>query len=472
MRTVRIIDTTLKAAETLRGATLTFREKLEIARSLDRLKVDAIEMPALTGGKADTLAVKTIVAMVSGTVSGTVDVSEGSVEDTWSAIRDARHPRINVTVPVSPVQMEYSAHKKAPALVEAVRAKVRECRNVCEDVEITCQDATRAEKDFLCEVVSSALEEGANHVTLCDTAGVMMPGEFADFVSSVRSRVAQAAKAEWYVQVHNGMNMAAACAAQTVAMGVDGVKCCAVAGELPTLSEMAQFVRLRGNDLGISTGLRTTELQRIVEQIDWQLNEQASQKSSASRFDLGVSAELSNICLDAGDEIGEVVKVVRQLGYDLSEEDNAKVYEAFRRVAAKKSFVGTKELDAIVASTAMQVPATYRLESYVINSGNVITATANLTLEKNGEKLRGVSVGDGPIDAAFLAIEQIIGHHYELDDFQIQAVTEGHEAMGHALVRLRSGERLYSGNGISTDIIGASIRAYISALNKIVYEEV
>ena len=141
------------------------------------------------------------------------------------------------------------------------------------------------------------------------------------------------------------------------------------------------------------------------------------------------------------------------MGYDLSEEDNAKVYESFKRVAAKKHFVGTKELDAIIASTAMEVPATYQIVNYVINSGNVITATANLLLSRNGEEVRGVGIGDGPIDAAFQAIEQVIGHHYELD------------------VKLRAGGRVYSGNGISTDIIGASIRAYISALNKIVYEE-
>jgi 2-isopropylmalate synthase len=180
--------------------------------------------------------------------------------------------------------------------------------------------------------------------------------------------------------------------------------------------------------------------------------------------------DTANVCLDEGDEIGEVIKVVRQLGYDLSDEDNAKVYEAFKRVATRKHFVGTRELDAIVASTALQVPSAYRIDSYVINSGNVITATANILLNRNGEKLRGVGVGDGPIDAAFLAIEQIIGHHYELDDFQIQTVTEGRDAMGSALVKLRADGKVYSGNGISTDIIGASIRAYISALNKIVYE--
>jgi 2-isopropylmalate synthase len=119
----------------------------------------------------------------------------------------------------------------------------------------------------------------------------------------------------------------------------------------------------------------------------------------------------------------------------------------------------------------MQVPSTYHVISYVVNSGNVITATATVTLERDGEKLMGVSTGDGPIDAAFHAIEQIVGHHYELDDFQIQAITKGREALGSSLIRLRAGGKVYPGSGVSTDIIGACVRAYINALNKIVYGE-
>ena len=211
-----------------------------------------------------------------------------------------------------------------------------------------------------------------------------------------------------------------------------------------------------------------TELTRAVSQLKRLL---LTQREETSPFDTGINDSVSNVCLSDSDSIADVINVVRQLGYDLSDDDYSKVYEAFKRVAVKKNFVGTRELDAIVASAAMQVPSTYRIVSYVINSGNVITATANLTLEKNGNKLRSVAIGDGPVDAAFLAIEQIIGYHYELDDFQIQTVTEGREAMGSALVKLRANGKIYSGNGISTDIIGASIRAYISALNKIVYEE-
>ncbi|MEE1356381.1 MAG: alpha-isopropylmalate synthase regulatory domain-containing protein, partial [Clostridia bacterium] len=193
---------------------------------------------------------------------------------------------------------------------------------------------------------------------------------------------------------------------------------------------------------------------------------------SSSKKAAGVYENTSgdSIMLDSKDSIESVCAAVNMLGYDLSEEDSTKVYEEFCRVAQKKK-IGAKELDAIVASVALQVPPTYKLVSYVINSGNIMPASAQIKLSRTGEELQGITVGDGPIDAAFRTIEQIIGHHYELDDFQIQSVTEGKEAMGSAVVKLRSNGKLYSGKGISTDIIAASIRAYISALNKIVFEE-
>ena len=146
------------------------------------------------------------------------------------------------------------------------------------------------------------------------------------------------------------------------------------------------------------------------------------------------------------------------------------MFEESRRILNHKTVIEARELEAIIATAAMQAPSTYHLESYVVNCGNVINATAQITLSSDGEKLFGVGAGDGPIDAAFKVIEQIIGHHYELDDFQIQTVTEGRESVGHALVKLREEGRLYSGNGVSTDIVGASVRAYLNALNKIIFE--
>jgi len=166
-----------------------------------------------------------------------------------------------------------------------------------------------------------------------------------------------------------------------------------------------------------------------------------------------------------------VASAAARLGYGLSDEDSQRVYSAYKQIADKKESVSFKELDAIIASSAMQVPSTYKLDTYVITSGNTISATAHIKLTKNGQSAEGVYIGDGSIDAAFQAIEKITGCHYELDDFQLQAVTEGREAMGQTVVKLRSGGKVYSGIGISTDIVGAGIQAYLSALNKIIYEE-
>ena len=468
MKSIKLIDMTLGQLPGTREGALTFKEKLEIARGLDRLRVDGIELAPADGGKADQLAARTIASLVASPLTAQVDVTAKNIGDVWEGVRGAKQPRLNVVAPLSPVQMEYTSHKKAPAMLEAVRAQVAAARALCENVEFTAVDATRAERDFLCQAIAAALEAGADRVTLCDTAGLMLPEEFAGFVEAVRAAVPALANAELFVAASDALGMGAACAAAAITRGAAGVKCAAVPGSLPTLQQLAKLFKVRGVDLDIACGLRVTELDRVTGQLN-RLT-QPRQESASPFANLGM-ADAAGVTLDINDEIGEVVKVVRQLGYDLSDEDNARVYEAFRRVAVRKHFVGTRELDAIVASTALQVPSTYKIESYVINSGNVITATANILLNRDGEKLRGVGVGDGPIDAAFLAIEQIIGHHYELDDFQIQTVTEGRDAMGSALVKLRAGGRVYSGNGISTDIIGASIRAYISALNKIVYEE-
>ncbi|MBR0462962.1 MAG: hypothetical protein IJJ23_01060, partial [Clostridia bacterium] len=269
------------------------------------------------------------------------------------------------------------------------------------------------------------------------------------------------------VQASNNITMATANAAQAAQGAVSGFKVTSGDMGMINLEDFARFLQSRGAELDLTTGVRMTELRRTVHQLDWMMDKGKVNVLAQP----GIGTENANLSLTANDSLAEVAKVVQQLGYDLTEEDMVSVYEAFKRVAIKKNFVGTRELEAIIASSALQVPSTFHLESYVINSGNIIMATANIALMKGDDLLRGMSMGDGPIDAAFLAIEQIVGHHYELDDFQIQAITEGREAMGSALVKLRYEGKLYSGTGISTDIIGASIRAYLNALNKIVYEE-
>ena len=288
-----------------------------------------------------------------------------------------------------------------------------------------------------------------------------MPDDFAAFVS----RIADGAGVPVYVSVSDLNGLAVACALLAVRGAAAGVKV-AVGGDVTALSTFSDLIRNRGGDLGLSTRLAVTELHRTVRQIEWIGGERKDAAPSGEKK----AADEGMIALDESADPEAIAAAVARLGYDLSDEDLALVSDEVRRVAGKKT-VGERELEAIVASAALQVPATYQLDSYVINSGNIISASAQITLMANGKSLHGVSIGDGPIDAAFRALESVIGHRYELDDFKIQAITEGQEAVGSALIRLRSGGKLYSGNGVSTDILGAAIRAYLNAVNKIVYEE-
>ena len=470
MKTIKLSDMTLRQAVQSRTFNVSFKERIEIARSLDRLHVDVLELPAIQDPKADVLASKTIASVVgSAALSATCGMTEEGVEQAWESVKGAKKPMLHVMAPVSAIQMEYQCHKKAPAMAECIRTLVAKARYYTEAVEFSAVDATRAERPFLYEAVATAIAAGAAQVTVCDSAGVMIPGEWTAFLSDLYANVPELKKVEVGVQISDMLKMSVASAAAAVQAGAGVVKVSIADMDCPSLVDWASFVGVKGDEMGIATNLRTTELSRSAKQLQWLLQ---SERSAGSPFDNGVSAEVAGICLSADDGISELVAAVHQLGYDLSEEDAAKVYEAFKTVAEKKHFVGSRELEAIIASAALQVPSTYHITDYVITNGASIGAMANLTLERDGEKLTSVANGDGPVDAAFLAIEQAIGHHYELDDFQIQTVTEGREAMGSALVKLRSGGKLYSGSGLSTDIIGASIRAYISALNKIVYEEV
>ena len=469
MKSIKLSDITLRQAASGRAFSVSFKERIEIARTLDRLHVDAIELPAIEDVRADVLANKTIASVVgSAALSAACGLTEESVEQAWESIKGAKRPVLHIMAPVSAIQMEYQCHKKAPAMLELIRALVSKARYYTDAVAFSALDATRAERAFLCQAVAAAIAAGAGEITLCDSAGVMTPGEWTAFLGEVYASVPELRKVELGVEISDMLKMSVASAAAAVEAGAGVIKTSAAEMDCPSLVDLAAFVGVKGDELGISTGLRTTELTRSAKQMQWLLQ---TQRSAGSPFDSGVSGEVAGICLSADDGISELVSAVHQLGYDLTEEDAAKVYEAFQAVAEKKHFVGSRELEAIIASAALQVPSTYQVADYVITSGGTIGAMANLTLEKNGERSVSVASGDGPVDAAFLAIEQAIGHHYELDDFQIQTVTEGREAMGSALVKLRAGGKLYSGTGLSTDIIGASIRAYISALNKIVYEE-
>ena len=459
MKMIRISDMTMKQAG--EGFCLSFKEKIELAKLLDKLGADIIELEGISNPRVDALRIKSIAAVVTNsTVAVPVALNQQSVDATWNALQQAKKPRLQVCAPVSSVQMEYLFHKKPDAMLEAITKTVAACKAVCADVEFIADDATRADEAYLLSAISAAAEAGATTITVCDTAGTMLPAEFAAFIRKIKSQCAVPVG----VACVDTLSMADACVIAAIAEGASEVKAAAYPLQNANLAAIAKLIVAKGDALGAECAVRVTQLNRTIDQIAWMCQ---SGKAVAAADE----ADDSGIYLTVHDDITAVAKVVETMGYDLSEEDINKVYEAFRQIADKKEKVSAKELDAIVASAAMQVPSTYKLDTYVVTSGNAVSATAHIKLTRNGEPMEGVYMGDGAIDAAFSAIEKITGCHYELDDFQLQAVTEGREAMGQTVVKLRAGGKVYSGRGISTDIVGAGIRAYLSALNKIVYEE-
>ncbi len=465
MKNINVVDMTLCRV----ASALSFKEKIEIVRQLEKLNINAVELPAIENVKADILLVRTISSFVQkGIISVAAGMTEAGVDYALEALSAAKKPRVRIELPISPVGMEYTCHKKAPKMLELISTLVQKAKSSCSDVEFCAVDATRAEEQFLTDAVKTAIDAGATLITLCDTAGEMMPDEFAGFVDDIKARVPELNAVQLGISCENKNGMASAAAAMVARDSADTVKTAVSPGTI-SLEIFGEMIKNCGTSCGIASDLKITELHRIIRQISRiiKANDVYDAAENIGHIDD------SPLYLDKSDDLTAVTNMTQKLGYDLSQEDAEKVYEEFKKLTEKKEKVGTKELDAIIAAVALQVPPTYSLMSYIINTGNIITASAQVKLVKTdmGE-VEGISMGDGPIDAAFRAIEQITGTHYELDDFQIQSVTEGREAMGSALIRLRANGRLYSGSGISTDIVGASINAYLGAVNKIVYEEV
>lgn len=467
MKKITITDATLRECARRGDIALSFKEKLEIAKLLDKLNIDVIEAAPIVDEKIDTLVLRTISPLLKNSilacpVGSTVEEADRAMK----SISGAAKPRLIVSLPVSAVQMEYFYHKKPAQILELIGTLTAHCASICADVEFAAVDATRAEKEYLFEAAEIAIKNGAKTVTICDTAGALLPTEFASLIEALYAAVPAAKDITVSAECSNALDMANACVFSCISAGATQIKTCVGSEAMAGLEQVMKALQVKGHTLDVSYDVNSMALNHSANRILRMTSETAKNLAAAE----GSAEYGSTVLLDDTADIAKVSNAIVTLGYELSEDDTAKVFEAFKLVSAKKQ-VGSKELDAIIANVAHQVPPTYRLQSYVINTGNVISSTANIILEKGNRTLKAVCMGDGPIDAAFHTIEQIIGHHYELDDFEIQSVTEGREAMGEALVKLRSNGKLYSGKGVSTDIIGASIVAYVNALNKIVYEE-
>ena len=460
----KIICSDMTLVQSSKG--LSFKEKIEIARHLDNLCVDVIHMPPIENVKTDSLMIRTICAFIKNSaVCVETGIDAEGVAAAAAAVQKARRARLMVRLPVSAVQMEYTYHKKAPKMLELAKGLFAAAAAACPDVEFFAEDATRADASFLSEMIAAALDAGVKTVTLCDDEGVMLPDEFSAFLSGIISDIPALANMNIGILCRDTHGMATASAVMAIKAGASEIKCAVGNADIPDLDTFGGILNYCGDRQGIYSDMNYNELHRIEKQIRWILG--ATDVAAVAEAKVEIT---ENTSYSKADSKETIAAAIAKLGYDLTEADVDRVYEEFCHVAEKKS-ITAKDLDAVVANVALQVPPTYTLESYVINNGNVIGASAQIQLMKHGERLSGIAMGDGPVDASIRTLEQIIGRHFELDEFRIEAVTEGREALGKALVKLRNGGKLYSGNGLSSDVIGASIRAYVNAVNKIVYEE-
>lgn len=461
MRTINVTDITLKKLSEDREISLLFREKSAIANCADALGADAIELPAVKNLREDTIIYKTIAQNVqNAALAIPVGFNKEDVASVWECIKDAKKPRLQIELPVSTIQMEYTYHVKQAVMLEKIAELVKEAKTYCDDVEFSALDATRADIDFLICAVKEAESNGASVVTVCDNAGASTPEEIAELVAKVKDAV----NIPVYIQVSDRINMGVASAFAAISKGADGIKCAMAGKDILLTGEISDAISVCGSQIDAKIELDTTKIHASIDDMLSNINHESYDNEKTV-------SEKKKILLDSDSSVAQVTQAAVVLGYELSDSDIGNVYKALMQVCEKKGAVGLKEFEALIASSAMQAPSTYHFETYTTTSSNAASSMSQVTLKCNDEIICGVSNGDGPIDSAFRAIEQCIGHHYELDDFQVQSVTEGKEALGSALVRLRNNGKLYSGNGTSTDIIAASIRAYINALNKIVFEE-
>ncbi len=450
---IKIIDTTICN----NAAMLSFKDKLDIARVLDKLNVDTILLPEIKDENADILLAKTIGSfLVSASLSVKASLNTDEILLASKALSTAKKQSVVIELPVSSVLMEYSYHLKEDAMLKHIKEMVSFAKAQNLTVEFAAKDATRADTEFLVKALTTAKEAGASSFTVCDDDVSMNAEDYKKFINNISEK----SGLKLNIAINNKLSIGIGNALLAVTENVFGVRTNIIGEDISFENFVDAIVKI-GNNYSVSTNVISTSLHESFKGLKCIKNGETTGNSALEN--IGVS-------LDENSTKEDVKNADNKLGFRVAAEEMDAIYNDVLNFASKKK-VGASELDAIVENVVSAVPETYKLVSYIVNCGNTISSSAQITILKNGVTLQGISVGDGPIDASFLAIDSLLNNHYELADFQIEALTEGKEALGSANVKLLSGEKIYSGNGISTDIIEASVKAYINALNKIAFME-
>lgn len=495
---VYIFDSTLRDGEQTPGARLNKEEKLEVARQLARLGVDVIEAGFPVSSPGEMRAVKEIARQIRGPViCGLARAVPGDIDAAWEAIREAERPRLHVFLGASDIHM-YHKHKQEPAalLRQAVEA-VRYARRYTSDVEYSPEDATRAREEYLIELLAAVIEAGATVINIPDTVGYALPDEFGALIRRLRENVPGMDRVVLSVHCHDDLGLAVANSLAAVENGARQVECNINGiGERAgnaALEEIAVALRIRRNSLPYYTDLhfkeiyRTSRLVSKLTGIPIPVNKaviglNAFAHSSGIHQDGILKNKQTYEIIDAdliGGQAAQMFLTARsgrhavrhqleRLGFTFDETQLQELYRRFKELADKKKEVFPEDLEALVLDHLSAAEPAYRLAYLQTVSGTGSIPAAIIRLQEAGDIVREeASTGAGPIDAAFNAVNRIAGLDIVLDSYKLNAVTRGGDALGEVQVKLSYGGKTVSGRGTSTDIIEASVKAYLNGLNKL-----
>ncbi len=503
MNTVKIFDTTLRDGEQAPGYAMNLEEKLRMAKQLELLGVDVLEAGFAVASPGDFESVQEIARVVKNSVVASLcRARTQDIEVAWNAVKDAQHPRIHTFIATSDLHLAAKLKlTREEALAHAVAA-VAFARNKCSDVEFSLEDASRTDYDYMCRVVEAVIKAGATTVNLPDTVGYATPNEIQAMVSTVMNRVPNIGKAILSVHCHDDLGLAVANSLAGIAAGARQVECCVCGiGERAgnaALEEVVMGLRTRPDAYHLTTRIVTEQIAKTAHLLASITGVKVSpNKAIVGRnafahesgiHQHGVLADSRTYEIMTPESVGRkktslvlgkhsgrhaVVARLAELGYHLEAAAEDKLFADFKVLADRKKEVDDRDLEALLdsASGPSESATDWKLDDFVVSSGNKTFSTAFVTLTRGEEKVTESSFGIGPVFALVRSIEKIVRHPFTLQDYQIQAVTERRDALGEVMVKISDDHGIYRGRGISTDVIEGSILATLQAVNKMLKQE-
>ena len=498
---VKIFDTTLRDGEQSPGYSMDVGEKIRMAQQLARLHVDIIEAGFPVASVGDFEAVQHIAREVKGpTIAGLCRANIGDIDRCWGAIQDAEKPRIHTFIATSNIHLKYKLRKsREEVLDEAVKA-VRHAKKYTDDVEFSAEDATRSDHDYLAQVFQAVIEAGALTINVPDTVGYTVPSEFAKLISFLRQNVSNIQKATISVHCHNDLGLAVANSLTAIEHGARQVECTINGiGERAgnaSMEEIVMALKVRKDRLGLTTNIvteqiyPTSKLLTHITGISVQPNKaivganafahesgihQDGLLKNEATYSIMTPAEigLTEHKYILGKHSGRHAFKTRLagMGFQLSEDEMEEAFKKFKELADRKKSIFEEDLEVIVSGLVRTVPETYVLQKLQVSSGTESKPKANVVVLAKGKKAKAVETGAGPVDAVFKALKKISKFKGNLEKYIVTAVTGGTDAQGEVMVELQQNGRTVRGVGSHTDILVASAKAYIAALNRLAHME-